>query len=142
MPLAIVPVAALKAASLGTSSPVGLIGNMALRTGQEYSLAMKNPGSLGEEIAIRKCSGTEEFAACVALQKEVWNFSDADLVPLRMFVVADKIGGQVIGASDRIAAAPVDRPISCAQVAASVYNAMGLPHAIHGIDAAPIPLAA
>jgi predicted GNAT superfamily acetyltransferase len=36
--------------------------------------------------------------ACVALQKDVWNFSDADLVPLRMFVVADKVGGQVIGA--------------------------------------------
>jgi predicted GNAT superfamily acetyltransferase len=36
--------------------------------------------------------------ACVALQKEVWNFSDAELVPLRMFVVADKVGGQVIGA--------------------------------------------
>jgi predicted GNAT superfamily acetyltransferase len=34
----------------------------------------------------------------VALQKEVWNFSDAELVPLRMFVVADKVGGQVIGA--------------------------------------------
>lgn len=51
-------------------------------------------------ITIRHCSGTDEFAACVALQKEVWNFSDADLVPLRMFVVADKIGGQVIGAYD------------------------------------------
>ncbi len=51
-------------------------------------------------IIIRHCSGTDEFAACVALQKEVWNFSDADLVPLRLFVVADKIGGQVIGAFD------------------------------------------
>jgi len=28
----------------------------------------------------------------------VWNFSDAELVPLRMFVVADKVGGQVMGA--------------------------------------------
>jgi predicted GNAT superfamily acetyltransferase len=36
--------------------------------------------------------------ACVALQKEVWNFTDAELVPLRIFVVAGKIGGQVIGA--------------------------------------------
>jgi predicted GNAT superfamily acetyltransferase len=34
------------------------------------------------------------------LQKEIWNFSDADLVPLRMFVVAEKIGGQVMGAFD------------------------------------------
>jgi predicted GNAT superfamily acetyltransferase len=38
--------------------------------------------------------------ACVALQKEVWGFSDIELVPLRMFVVAGKIGGQVLGAFD------------------------------------------
>jgi predicted GNAT superfamily acetyltransferase len=37
---------------------------------------------------------------CVELQKEVWGFSDIELVPLRLFVVADKIGGQVIGAFD------------------------------------------
>ena len=40
------------------------------------------------------------LSACVALQKEVWNFADAELMPLRMFVVAEKIGGQVIGAFD------------------------------------------
>ena len=50
------------------------------------------------EITIRKCSGTDEFRRCVALQQRVWNFSDAELVPLRMFVVADKVGGQVVGA--------------------------------------------
>jgi predicted GNAT superfamily acetyltransferase len=38
--------------------------------------------------------------ACFALQKEVWKFADADLIPVRMFVVAAKIGGQVIGAFD------------------------------------------
>jgi len=42
----------------------------------------------------------EEFRVCVDLQKEVWSFSDAELVPLRLFVVADKVGGQVIGAFD------------------------------------------
>ena len=49
-------------------------------------------------IELRRCHGIEELRACVALQKEVWNFSDAELVPLRMFVVAEKVGGQVIGA--------------------------------------------
>jgi predicted GNAT superfamily acetyltransferase len=49
-------------------------------------------------MAIRKCHTLDEMSACVALQKEVWNFTDAELVPLRMFVVAEKIGGQVIGA--------------------------------------------
>ena len=47
---------------------------------------------------IRKCHDLDEMRACVALQKEVWNFSDAELVPLRLFVVAEKIGGQVIAA--------------------------------------------
>jgi predicted GNAT superfamily acetyltransferase len=49
-------------------------------------------------VELRRCHGIEDFRACVALQKEVWNFTDAELVPLRMFVVADKIGGQVMGA--------------------------------------------
>ena len=53
-----------------------------------------------ESIVIRLCHDLEEMRACVALQKEVWNFSDADLVPLRMFVVADKIGGQILAAFD------------------------------------------
>jgi predicted GNAT superfamily acetyltransferase len=47
---------------------------------------------------IRRCQGREELRACVALQKEIWNFTDAELVPLRMFVVAEKVGGQVMGA--------------------------------------------
>jgi predicted GNAT superfamily acetyltransferase len=54
----------------------------------------------GSTISIRNCHGLDELSACVSLQKEVWNFSDAELVPLRMFVVAEKIGGQVIGAFD------------------------------------------
>lgn len=51
-------------------------------------------------VVVRKCSGTEELQTCVELQKEVWDFADADLIPLRMFVVAEKIGGQVIGSFD------------------------------------------
>ncbi len=53
-----------------------------------------------DAIAIRRCEGLDELRACVALQKEVWNFTDAELVPLRMFVVAEKVGGQVMGAFD------------------------------------------
>ena len=36
----------------------------------------------------------------MALQKEVWGFADNELVPLRIFSLAPKIGGQVIGAWD------------------------------------------
>jgi predicted GNAT superfamily acetyltransferase len=53
-----------------------------------------------DAIVIRRCHGLDELRTCVALQKEVWNFSDAELVPLRMFVVAEKVGGQVMGAFD------------------------------------------
>jgi predicted GNAT superfamily acetyltransferase len=59
---------------------------------------MTSDFSTGDSIVLRRCHGIEEFHACVALQKEVWNFTDAELVPLRMFVVADKVGGQVMGA--------------------------------------------
>jgi predicted GNAT superfamily acetyltransferase len=53
-----------------------------------------------DSVVLRPCHTVEEFRDCVALQKEVWNFSDVEMVPLRMFVVADKVGGQVMGAFD------------------------------------------
>jgi predicted GNAT superfamily acetyltransferase len=53
-----------------------------------------------EQIVLRKCEDISEFEACVRLEKEVWKFEDADLVPLPLFVVASKIGGQVLGAFD------------------------------------------
>ena len=57
--------------------------------------------SLGvEQIVIRNCKGTQEFDACVEVQKDVWKFTDIELVPMHLFVVAEEIGGQVIGAFD------------------------------------------
>ena len=53
-----------------------------------------------ETLTTRNCTTLEEFGECVALQKEVWGFSDAELVPLRIFSLAPKIGGQLIGAWD------------------------------------------
>jgi predicted GNAT superfamily acetyltransferase len=55
-------------------------------------------GATTGEVVIRKCEALAEMRACFALQKEVWQLSDAELVPVRLFVVATKIGGQVIGA--------------------------------------------
>ena len=52
----------------------------------------------GNAVTIRKCETLEEMQACFALQREVWRFADADLVPVRIFVAAAKIGGHVIGA--------------------------------------------
>ena len=51
-----------------------------------------------DSIELRNCTELEEFRACLALQKEVWGFADNELVPVRIFSLAPKIGGQVIGA--------------------------------------------
>jgi predicted GNAT superfamily acetyltransferase len=57
-------------------------------------------GAAVSNLTIRVCTELSEWEACVRLQQEVWGFSDLDLVPLRMFSVASKIGGQVVGAYD------------------------------------------
>lgn len=49
-------------------------------------------------IEIRQLQKHEEFDAVVKLQREIWGFEDVELLPLRLFVVASKIGGQVLGA--------------------------------------------
>jgi predicted GNAT superfamily acetyltransferase len=49
-------------------------------------------------IVIRDCASLEDLRECVAVQRVVWGFSDEDLIPVRFFVVARKIEGQVIGA--------------------------------------------
>jgi len=49
---------------------------------------------------LRKCESLEEMQAAFALQREVWQFTDAELVPVRVFVLANKIGGHVVGAFD------------------------------------------
>jgi predicted GNAT superfamily acetyltransferase len=41
-----------------------------------------------------------EFRQVVELEREVWGFDDLDLLPARMFVVGEKIGGHVLGAYD------------------------------------------
>src|SRR4051812_23996243 len=53
-------------------------------------------------IEIRKLVKHAEFEEAVRLQQEIWGFTDVELLPLRLFVVADKIGGQVLGAFDGV----------------------------------------
>src|SRR5258707_6004512 len=54
-----------------------------------------NPQS---NIQIMPLTTLEHFERCVVLQIEVWGYSDGDVIPRRVFVVAQRIGGQVIGA--------------------------------------------
>jgi predicted GNAT superfamily acetyltransferase len=51
-------------------------------------------------IEIRPLRETAEFAGAVALQKQIWEFADAELLPVRLFAVATRIGGQAFGAFD------------------------------------------
>ena len=51
-------------------------------------------------IDIRMLTEREDLKAVVRLQRQIWGFEDVDLIPLRLFVVASKIGGQVYGAFD------------------------------------------
>ena len=51
-----------------------------------------------ETIEIRKIDSIPDMEACVQLQQAVWRFRDLDVVPRRMFAVANAVGGQVLGA--------------------------------------------
>jgi predicted GNAT superfamily acetyltransferase len=53
------------------------------------------------EYTIRQCRTLTEFQACLAMQKEVWEFADLDVTPLRSFVIALHSGGFTLGAFDR-----------------------------------------
>jgi predicted GNAT superfamily acetyltransferase len=52
------------------------------------------------EVVIRPCESLAELEACVELQRQVWGYSDADLVPVTILTVAQKTGGHVLGAFD------------------------------------------
>jgi predicted GNAT superfamily acetyltransferase len=51
-------------------------------------------------IEIRSLTAHSDFRDAVRLQKEIWGFEDVELLPLRLFVVANKIGGEALGAFD------------------------------------------
>jgi predicted GNAT superfamily acetyltransferase len=49
-------------------------------------------------LDVRSCQGFDEMEACVALQVATWGYDEMDVIPRRMFTVAQRIGGQVMGA--------------------------------------------
>jgi len=49
-------------------------------------------------IQIRACEGFDELDACVQLQIDTWGYDENDVIPRKTFLLAQKIGGQVIGA--------------------------------------------
>jgi predicted GNAT superfamily acetyltransferase len=51
-------------------------------------------------IEIRELTENQEFVEAVKLQKAIWGFDEIDLLPVRLFVTASKIGGHSFGAFD------------------------------------------
>lgn len=51
-------------------------------------------------ILIRDCAGQNEYEACVQMQVKTWGYDPSDVIPRKAFIVAKKIGGQIIGAFD------------------------------------------
>ncbi len=51
-------------------------------------------------MTVRALSGRHEFADAVNLQRMIWGWEDLDILPVRFFVVASDIGGQILGAFD------------------------------------------
>jgi predicted GNAT superfamily acetyltransferase len=51
-------------------------------------------------IEIRNCAGFDELEACVQLQIETWGYDESEVIPRKAFLLAQKIGGQVMGAFD------------------------------------------
>jgi predicted GNAT superfamily acetyltransferase len=70
------------------------------------SEAKQNAQAGGDSAAARQIDiapvrALADFERCVEVQLAVWGYSDGDLIPRRVFIVAERIGGQVIGAFDR-----------------------------------------
>jgi predicted GNAT superfamily acetyltransferase len=52
-------------------------------------------------IEIHALTTHDELKQAVQLQREIWGFAEIELLPVRLFVVATKVGGQVFGAFDQ-----------------------------------------
>jgi predicted GNAT superfamily acetyltransferase len=75
--------------------------NVELNIEQNGNQGQPSESAAGEPtIRIAAMHELEHFQACVDLQVAVWGYSDGDVVPRRMFLLADRIGGQVLGAFD------------------------------------------
>jgi predicted GNAT superfamily acetyltransferase len=60
----------------------------------------QNKVKQADGIIVRHCHGLREFELCIQIERDVWQSSDMDVVPIPLFVVASEIGGQVLGAFD------------------------------------------
>jgi predicted GNAT superfamily acetyltransferase len=64
------------------------------------SVAAAKTAGDAKQFRIAPVTKLAEFEQCVEVQLAVWGYSDSDVVPKRVFIVAQRIGGQVLGAFD------------------------------------------
>ena len=69
-------------------------GETQARSGGRFAASRKAGAAV---IRIRSCAGMAELDACVQLQIETWGYDKTEAIPRKMFLLAQKIGGQVIG---------------------------------------------
>ena len=55
---------------------------------------------MSSAVRIAPLGQLQHFDRCVEIQIAVWGYSDGDVIPRRMFLLAQRIGGQVLGAFD------------------------------------------
>jgi predicted GNAT superfamily acetyltransferase len=53
------------------------------------------------EYNVRECTELEDYAACLELQRRIWQYDNLDVTPLRSFVIARRSGGFTMGSFDR-----------------------------------------
>jgi predicted GNAT superfamily acetyltransferase len=88
-----------------------------------------------EGILIRPCRGFDELRACVQMQIKPWGYDATDVIPLKGFLLAQKIGGQVLGAFD------LNMPDAGSEgtPATLIGFVLSLPGVKTAVDAAPWP---
>ncbi|HBY61386.1 MAG TPA: acetyltransferase [Solibacterales bacterium] len=64
-------------------------------------MAGSEAGRVKPSLEVRALTTHAEFGEAVRLQKTIWGFEEIELLPVRLFVVATKVGGQAFGAFDK-----------------------------------------
>jgi predicted GNAT superfamily acetyltransferase len=60
-----------------------------------------------EPIRIESFAELHQFDWCIALEEAIWGYNPADMIPRRVFLLASRIGGQVLGAFSGCDATPI-----------------------------------
>lgn len=51
-------------------------------------------------IECRRLTTFAEYEEAVQVQRQIWGFADVEVIPSRLFLIANEVGGQAIGAFD------------------------------------------